>query len=117
MLPLRKTRLAHLTKWLEVESICSIFLGAFLSRLEEALAKYFNNDDLLAKGLPTVQFIAETLNISPNYLSDVLKVLTGQSTQQHIHNKLIEKAKEKLSGTDLSISEYQYKQTCRTTGK
>jgi len=79
-----------------------------LGRLEEALAKYFNNDDLIAKGLPTVQFIADTLNISPNYLSDVLKVLTGQSTQQHIHGKLIEKAKEKLSGTDLSISEIAY---------
>jgi len=79
-----------------------------LGRLEEALAKYFNNDDLIAKGLPTVQFIADTLNISPNYLSDVLKLLTGQSTQQHIHGKLIEKAKEKLSGTDLSISEIAY---------
>jgi AraC family transcriptional activator of pobA len=79
-----------------------------LSRLEDALAKYFNNDDLIAKGLPTVQFIADTLNISPNYLSDVLKVLTGQSTQQHIHGKLIEKAKEKLSSTDLSISEIAY---------
>jgi len=32
-------------------------------------------------------------------------VLTGQSTQQHIHDKLIEKAKEKLSATDLSVSE------------
>jgi len=79
-----------------------------LSRLEDTLAKYFNNDDLIAKGLPSVQFIANTLNISPNYLSDVLKVLTGQSTQQHIHGKLIEKAKEKLSGTDLSISEIAY---------
>jgi AraC family transcriptional activator of pobA len=78
-----------------------------LSRLENVLDKYFNNE-LIAKGLPTVQFVAETLNISPNYLSDVLKVLTGQTTQQHIHGKLIEKAKEKLSGTDLSISEIAY---------
>jgi len=79
-----------------------------LSRLENALSKYFSNDDLIAKGLPSVQFIADALNISPNYLSDVLKVLTGQSTQQHIHGKLIEKAKEKLSGTDLSISQIAY---------
>jgi AraC family transcriptional activator of pobA len=79
-----------------------------VSRLEDALTKYFANDDLISTGLPTVQFIANTLNISPNYLSDVLKVLTGQSTQQHIHGKLIEKAKEKLSGTDLSISEIAY---------
>ncbi|WP_371566744.1 helix-turn-helix domain-containing protein [Pedobacter sp. AJM] len=76
--------------------------------MENALLKYFSNDDLIAKGLPSVQFIADALNISPNYLSDVLKVLTGQSTQQHIHGKLIEKAKEKLSGTDLSISQIAY---------
>jgi AraC-like DNA-binding protein len=54
--------------------------------------------------LPTVQFIADALNISSTYLSALLKVLTGQSTQQHIHEKLIEKAKEKLSVTELSIS-------------
>lgn len=79
-----------------------------LDRLEEMLNKYFNNDDLIKKGLPTVQYIAETLNVSPNYLSGLLKTLTGQSTQQHIHGKLIEKAKEKLSTTDLSVSEIAY---------
>ena len=79
-----------------------------LDRLENILSEYFNNDDLITKGLPTVQYIAETLNISANYLSAMLKVLTGQSTQQHIHNKLIEKAKEKLSTTDLSVSEIAY---------
>jgi AraC family transcriptional activator of pobA len=56
----------------------------------------------------TVQHIAETLNISPNYLSNMLKMLTGQSTQQHIHDKLIEKAREKLSTTELSVSEIAY---------
>ena len=55
-----------------------------------------------------MQYIADQLNVSPNYLSDLLKVLTGQSTQQHIHDKLIEKAKEKLSTTDLSVSEIAY---------
>jgi len=79
-----------------------------LNRVEEMLEGYFNSDDLIQKGLPTVQFIADTLNISPTYLSALLKALTGQSTQQHIHEKLIEKAKEKLSLTDLSISEIAY---------
>lgn len=79
-----------------------------LGRLEDILSKYFENDDLIKKGLPTVQYISETLNVSPNYLSGLLKVLTGQSTQQHIHDKLIEKAKEKLSTTDLSVSEIAY---------
>ena len=79
-----------------------------LNRLEDILTEYFNSDVLVKKGLPTVQYIAETLNVSPNYLSGLLKVLTGQSTQQHIHDKLIEKAKEKLSTTDLSVSEIAY---------
>jgi AraC-like DNA-binding protein len=79
-----------------------------LNRLEDVLSEYFNSDSLSIRGLPTVQYIAGTLNVSPNYLSDLLKVLTGQSTQQHIHDKLIEKAKEKLSTTDLSISEIAY---------
>jgi AraC family transcriptional regulator, transcriptional activator of pobA len=79
-----------------------------LDRLEEMLNEYFNSNDLIKKGLPTVQQIAEALNVSPNYLSGLLKTLTGQSTQQHIHDKLIEKAKEKLSTTDLSVSEIAY---------
>ena len=81
---------------------------AILNRLEDLLAEYFNSDILGAKGLPTVQYIAETLHVSPNYLSSLMKVLTGQSTQQHIHNKLIEKAKEKLSTTNLTVSEIAY---------
>ena len=79
-----------------------------LDRLEDLLTKYFNSDALAEQGLPTVQYIAEKLNISPNYLSSMLKLLTGQSTQQHIHNKLIDKAKEKLSTTNLSVSEIAY---------
>ncbi len=79
-----------------------------LDRLEKLLSGYFDSNDLVIKGLPTVQHISETLNISPGYLSSLLRVLTGQSTQQHIHNKLIEKAKEKLSTTRLSVSEIAY---------
>lgn len=79
-----------------------------LDQLEQVLSTYFNSDDLSKNGLPTVTYVAEQLNISPNYLSGLLKVLTGQSTQQHIHEKLIEKAKEKLSTTALSVSEIAY---------
>jgi AraC-like DNA-binding protein len=79
-----------------------------LERLETILTDYFNNDNATEKGIPTVQQIADALHVSPNYLSGVLKTLTGQSTQQHIHDKLIEKAKEKLSTTTLSISEIAY---------
>jgi AraC family transcriptional regulator, transcriptional activator of pobA len=79
-----------------------------LDRLEKLLIDYFNSDDIVSKGLPTVQYLAESLHVSQSYLSSLLKVLTGQSTQQHIHNKLIEKAKEKLSTTALSVNEIAY---------
>lgn len=80
-----------------------------LENLEELLEKYFNNDDLISLGLPTVHEVADRLNVSQKYLSSMLKILTGKSTQQHIHEKLIEKAKEKLSTTNLSVSEIAYK--------
>lgn len=79
-----------------------------LSQLEALLSDYFNSEDLMNKGLPTVQFIANSLNVSPNYLSGLLKSLTGLNTRQHIHQKLIEKAKEKLSTTKLTVSEIAY---------
>ncbi|MDR6198009.1 helix-turn-helix transcriptional regulator [Siphonobacter sp. SORGH_AS_0500] len=79
-----------------------------LDRLEEVLTHYFDNDALLTKGLPTVQYIADKLQMSPKYLNSLLKQLTGQTTQQHLHNKLIDKAKEKLSTTDLTVSEIAY---------
>lgn len=79
-----------------------------LDKLEEILEVYFRSDNLKMKGLPTVQYLAGELNVSPGYLSSLLKTLTGQSTQQHIHNKLIEKAKEKLSTTALSVSEIAF---------
>lgn len=79
-----------------------------LDRLDKLLTDYFKNDTIRKDGLPSVQHVADSLNISASYLSGLLKVLTGQSTQQHIHDKLIEKAKEKLSTTNLSVSEIAY---------
>lgn len=80
-----------------------------LIHLEELLSDYFNGEKVQESGLPSVQYIAEKLNVSPNYLSDMLRALTGQSTQQHIHDKLIEKAKEVLTTTSLSVSEIAYR--------
>ena len=79
-----------------------------LDRLEDFLNNYFAGDAIASKGLPTVQSVADALALSPNYLSALLKAWTGQTTQQHIHNKLILKAKEKLSGTCLTVSEIAY---------
>ena len=79
-----------------------------LDRLENILTNYINDDGLSGKGLPTVQYITKELNVSASYLSGLLKELTGMSTLQHIQNKVIEKAKELLSTTDLSVSEIAY---------
>lgn len=79
-----------------------------LSQLEELLNDYFNSEELINKSIPSVTDVANQLNVTPNYLSSLLKIITGQSTQQHIHNRLIEEAKERLSTTDLSVSEIAY---------
>ena len=79
-----------------------------LVTLENLLNDYFNKETALMKGLPTVQYLAEQLNVSTHYLSDMLRSLTGQNAQQHIHNKLIEKAKEILSISNLSVAEIAY---------
>lgn len=82
--------------------------SSILERLEVVLTEYFEDNDLVSKGLPTVKHVAEKLNVSAKYLGSLLKQLTGQSTQQHIHEKLVEKAREKLSTTELTVSEVAY---------
>ncbi len=77
-----------------------------LTNFENILDKYFTDNPNLI--LPTVEKLATELNVSSSYLSDMLRNLTGQNTQQHIHEKLIEKAKEKLTTTSLSVSEIAY---------
>jgi AraC-like DNA-binding protein len=79
-----------------------------LNQLDSLLCDYFKRDNLSNQGIPTVQYVAEHLNISPNYLSRLLQLLTGQSTKDFIHDKLIDLAKEQLSTTNLSVSEIAY---------
>ncbi|BAV05558.1 helix-turn-helix domain-containing protein [Filimonas lacunae] len=80
-----------------------------LDRLNGLLNAYFDGEELGQQGLLTVGYLAQQLHMSPDYLSGLLKALTGLTTQQHIHEKLIEKAKEQLSATSLSISEIAYR--------
>ncbi|GAB3503177.1 helix-turn-helix domain-containing protein [Emticicia fontis] len=82
--------------------------NSVLQKLEDILDSYFRDEISLSQGIPTVHYLSEKLNLSPSYLSDVLRSLTGQNAQQHIHHKLIEKAKEKLSTTNASVSEIAY---------
>jgi len=79
-----------------------------LIRLENLLDQYFNDQELLRNGLPTVQYVAAKLNVSADYLSDMLRAITGQTAQQHIHARVIDKAKELLSTTTMQVSEVAY---------
>jgi AraC family transcriptional activator of pobA len=79
--------------------------NSLISKLEDVLTVHFNSDKSC---LPRVKDIAAHLNVSPQYLSDMLRAHTGLNAQQHIHNKLIEKAKEILATTPLSVSEIAY---------
>lgn len=79
-----------------------------LTKLEDLLESYFSSDQPGQIGLPSVAYLSEQLNVSSNYLSDMLRTLTGLNTQQHIHHKLIEKAKDALSSTSLTVNEIAY---------
>ena len=76
--------------------------------LDEVLNSYFEEENSLKNGLPSVKYISTELKLSQRYLSDMLSSLTGLNTQQYIQNAIIEKAKEKLSTTNLSVSEIAY---------
>lgn len=82
--------------------------GYLLTTVETLLTNYFNSDKIEKEGLPSVTYVAKQVNMSPKYLSDTLRNLTGQSAQQHIQNKLMEKAKQTLATTSLSVSEIAY---------
>ncbi|UII19882.1 helix-turn-helix transcriptional regulator [Fulvivirga ligni] len=79
-----------------------------LRQLDSYLDDYLDHDKSLNQGIPSVQLLADQVNLTPSYLSDMLRSLTGRNAQQLIHDKLIEKAKELLSTTNLSVAEIAY---------
>jgi len=79
-----------------------------LQKVERILEAYFNEERAIKQGIPTVQYLADQLSMSAGYLSDMLRSVTGQNAQQLIHQKLIEKAKETLTASDLSVAEIAY---------
>lgn len=86
----------------------NILNNDLLAKLEIELDAYMDQKMTLTHGLPTVQYLAEKLSVSPHYLSDLLRSQTGQNAQQHIHNKLIAHAKVLLSNTKLTVAEVAY---------
>lgn len=79
-----------------------------ITEFEGLLVQYFNSDDLDVKGFPSVKDFAEKLQLSPNYLSDLLKKETGKNGTEHIQYHVIELAKDKLLSSTVSVSEIAY---------
>ena len=79
-----------------------------VSQLEKWLKEYFQSDERIKTGLPSVKRLADQVHLSPSYLSDLLKKETGMNAQDHIHYYLIEEAKNILLNTDHSVSEVAY---------
>ncbi len=82
--------------------------NAVVVQIEKILGEYFKENDISEKGLPTVKHLADQVNLSPGYLSDLLKKETGKNTQDQIHFYLIEEAKNFLLNTNKSVSEIAY---------
>ncbi len=81
-----------------------------VSDVDNLLAAYFANDQQLADhGVPTVTYLADRLHKSPKYLSDLLRTVSGRSAQQYIQDHLLEKAKQLLTGSNLTVAEIAYK--------
>lgn len=79
-----------------------------LSQVELHLKEYFESGQLSEYGVPSVKYFAEQVNLSSNYLSDVLKKETGRSAKDHINDFLIKKAKSMLVNSGDSVSEIAY---------
>ena len=78
------------------------------TRFEDMLKAYFERDQHLAQGLPTVKGCGQELGMSGAYLSDLLKQETGLSAQEHIHRHVIDKAKTKLLSSNQSVSQIAF---------
>lgn len=78
----------------------------FLVKIEQILNSYYENE--IIQGQPSVGYLALQLNLSPKYLSDALKQLTGHTAKQLIHDKIIDLAKTSLTTTNSSVSEIAY---------
>jgi AraC-like DNA-binding protein len=100
-------------------NFCSRFYGrqmitrsntnkSIVSQIEGILHDNFESDEIKEKGIPTVKYLAEKVNLSSGYLSDLLKKETGKNAQEHIHYYLIEAAKNILINSDKTVNEIAY---------
>lgn len=76
-----------------------------LQRFENLLNEYFVSGDAERLGLPTVNYFADKINLSPNYFGDLIKRETGTSAKEYLRKKLLEAAKEQLMNPQKSVSQ------------
>lgn len=79
-----------------------------LSRFEYLLNEYFEGTTAERDSLPSVKHFAEKLCLSANYFGDLLKKETGRTPQEYIQEKIIEIAKDRISGTKDTVSQIAY---------
>ena len=82
--------------------------GKIATEFNKVLQQYIRDGRLVKDGLPSVSYLADKLHVSSRYLTDLLKVETGKTTQELIHITLINEAKNKLRSGDMSVSEVAY---------
>lgn len=77
-----------------------------VSGFQQLLVNYYNQP---LKNIPTVQYFADKLGLTPNYLGDIIKHFTQKSPLENIHEFVIRKAKDMLEKrSDLNNTEIAY---------
>lgn len=79
-----------------------------LTRFEQLLDEYFQSQFPMRDGLPSVKYFADKNCLSANYFGDMIKKETGKTPQEHIQDKVIELAKERIVETDETVSQISY---------
>ncbi|WP_326984270.1 helix-turn-helix domain-containing protein [Chryseobacterium sp. MYb264] len=79
-----------------------------LEKFEELLRNYYQSDLPSELGLPSVNYCASELFLSPNYFGDLIKKETGKTAHEYIQNSIINLAKSKVADPAKSLSEIAY---------
>lgn len=82
--------------------------GSMVTKFNNFLDEYFEKGYAGKTGLPTVHYMASKVNLSPKYLSDLLKQETGKTALELIHLTVVSKAKNMIVAGNKSISEIAY---------
>lgn len=68
-----------------------------LMKFDNLLNDYYEKNIQLTLGLPTVQYCADILCMSPNYFGDVIKKTTGDTASNYIRQYVIQRVKNELA--------------------